>query len=579
MAVILLRGFVLEGYLISTGSMAPGLRGFHKRTVCPSCQFPFAFGVSFDESVDPMELTADSTDGTRKYASCPNCGQINISVSEVPVSHGDQLLVQKHVFDFRQPKRWETIVFRNPASPEEAYVKRTIGLPGEQVRISHGEVFIDGRIARKDYRTQRDMRIAVSDLRHLADSPLWEMSWDLNESWDVVPTTVDAVADPSSGSLSADDLLRQSDAEASLSFRPWRWFGGGHFVETPVSPEDAEVDWAAFLERFRSLPLGWASRVEYDRERQVLRCEGVMPLELQRDLIREATNQQFRNAVHRLAALSHLCSVTDRYGYNALISSREYPVTDLMLEATLSWTETPQEIVVEIPVASSVFRVVLSPAENVIALLADGIDKPLQTRQLPALQRSEDGPTVVTIEASNIDSQVVFAIDGDQVLVPFLIDPGEVSDPHWFADESGLSVGGQIGAAPINTSGTVTNSDRALRSAMLREQQGRWGIKVNGTDVSIRQLRMYRDVYYTPGRRRNAVEEPCLVAENSYFVMGDNSPVSADSRNWMDPFVPHNMLLGKPFLLHLPSRPAVLDFNGWQVPLRIPDWDRIRYIH
>ena len=30
-AVILLRTFILEGYLISTGSMAPGLLGFHRR--------------------------------------------------------------------------------------------------------------------------------------------------------------------------------------------------------------------------------------------------------------------------------------------------------------------------------------------------------------------------------------------------------------------------------------------------------------------------------------------------------------------------------------------------------------------
>ena len=51
-AVIMLRAFVLEGYLISTGSMAPGLVGFHRRIVCPACQHDFAFGVSFDDSVE-----------------------------------------------------------------------------------------------------------------------------------------------------------------------------------------------------------------------------------------------------------------------------------------------------------------------------------------------------------------------------------------------------------------------------------------------------------------------------------------------------------------------------------------------
>jgi hypothetical protein len=67
-AVILLRTFILEGYLISTGSMAPGLFGFHKRVVCPSCQHTFAFGVSFDESVDPLKTPESISDNSRKHA-------------------------------------------------------------------------------------------------------------------------------------------------------------------------------------------------------------------------------------------------------------------------------------------------------------------------------------------------------------------------------------------------------------------------------------------------------------------------------------------------------------------------------
>ena len=36
-AVLLFRTFVAEGYMISTGSMAPCLLGFHKRVECPKC--------------------------------------------------------------------------------------------------------------------------------------------------------------------------------------------------------------------------------------------------------------------------------------------------------------------------------------------------------------------------------------------------------------------------------------------------------------------------------------------------------------------------------------------------------------
>ncbi|MCA9059433.1 MAG: signal peptidase I, partial [Planctomycetaceae bacterium] len=144
LAVMLLRGFVLEGYLISTGSMAPRLRGFHKRVVCPSCDYVFAFGTSFDDSVADDERPVDDS---RSLATCPNCGQPDIRVAAVPISHGDQLLVQKHVYEFRQPRRWEPIVFRNPAQPAEAYVKRVVGLPGEQIQIIDGDVYINGHLS------------------------------------------------------------------------------------------------------------------------------------------------------------------------------------------------------------------------------------------------------------------------------------------------------------------------------------------------------------------------------------------------------------------------------------------------
>ena len=63
-AVILFRTFELEGYIISTGSMAPSLLGFHKRVVCPSCGYHFPFGIA----VDIPGAAADTTgsEGTRE---------------------------------------------------------------------------------------------------------------------------------------------------------------------------------------------------------------------------------------------------------------------------------------------------------------------------------------------------------------------------------------------------------------------------------------------------------------------------------------------------------------------------------
>ena len=53
-SVILVRSFQIEGYLISTGSMAPGLLGYHKQVVCPTCSQDFQVGIAFDESVTTL---------------------------------------------------------------------------------------------------------------------------------------------------------------------------------------------------------------------------------------------------------------------------------------------------------------------------------------------------------------------------------------------------------------------------------------------------------------------------------------------------------------------------------------------
>src|SRR5690349_15094698 len=93
LAVVLFRTFELEGYMISTGSMAPTLYGYHKRIVCPKCAHQYAFGTEFDESLTRRsEANADSERaiGTLAPATCPNCGQSAIETADVRSNQGDQ---------------------------------------------------------------------------------------------------------------------------------------------------------------------------------------------------------------------------------------------------------------------------------------------------------------------------------------------------------------------------------------------------------------------------------------------------------------------------------------------------------
>ncbi len=55
---------------------------------------------------------------------------------------GDRVLVDKFTYTWRDPQRWEPVVFRYPLRRGEPYVKRCIGLPGEQVLIAQGDIYI-----------------------------------------------------------------------------------------------------------------------------------------------------------------------------------------------------------------------------------------------------------------------------------------------------------------------------------------------------------------------------------------------------------------------------------------------------
>ncbi|MEK7650371.1 MAG: signal peptidase I [Patescibacteria group bacterium] len=52
------------------------------------------------------------------------------------------LVIDELSYYFREPIRGEVIVFKYPKDPAKHFIKRIIGLPGETVKITNGEVLI-----------------------------------------------------------------------------------------------------------------------------------------------------------------------------------------------------------------------------------------------------------------------------------------------------------------------------------------------------------------------------------------------------------------------------------------------------
>jgi len=69
-----------------------------------------------------------------------------------PTLHtGEFVIVNKLAYKLGEPGRGDVIVFRYPFDPQQEYIKRVIGLPGDQVKIEGGDVFINGNKLEETY--------------------------------------------------------------------------------------------------------------------------------------------------------------------------------------------------------------------------------------------------------------------------------------------------------------------------------------------------------------------------------------------------------------------------------------------
>ena len=78
--------------------------------------------------------------------------EVDGSSMEPTLSHGDNLIVDKISYRFRDPERFDIIVFPFRYKENTYYIKRIIGLPGETVQIDEqGNIYIDGEKLEESY--------------------------------------------------------------------------------------------------------------------------------------------------------------------------------------------------------------------------------------------------------------------------------------------------------------------------------------------------------------------------------------------------------------------------------------------
>ena len=181
------RGFVLEGFMIPTGSKAPTLMGAHQRVTGPTSAYTWQVGPW--DYVDQMGGTPSAVQTDLRLTD-PMTGA-PLAIPSTPRLAGDRIFVLKYLPGLYNPKRWDNVVFRYPGDPRNNYIKRLIGMPGEAIALVDGDVFTrthgsepglsrgidswDGQgwaIARKPERVQRTLWQDVFDTRFAPNDPI-----------------------------------------------------------------------------------------------------------------------------------------------------------------------------------------------------------------------------------------------------------------------------------------------------------------------------------------------------------------------------------------------------------------------
>ena len=546
----LFRSFIGEAFVIPTGSMAPTLRGNHKDVVCEKCKYAYQANASSenDDHWSPDLVVATT---------CPLCRYTMTLDWDRDVNHksftGDRILVSKFAYDLQEPQRWDVIVFKYPNNAKQNYIKRLVGLPGEILRVRHGDVFVkqqgaqDFTIARKPPHKIKAMLQVVDDSKYLADDLIaakWPSRW---QPW------------------------RQGGSANDGTKRDWRTTGDDR---EPIALDGSNGQlWL----RYRHLV------PEY---RDWLDLEEGQKLEL----------PPAGDDVGQL--------VTDFYAYNSLttksmVSRRGTPqnhspelrslgnhwVGDLAFEGDIETKSSDGTLLLELVEGGAHYVCRIDLATGDATLSIENADYSFKAdsgngasdkaaKATPVGKTAFRGGRRHQVRFSNVDDELRLWVDEKLIEFdgPTTFESPAMQRPIWTASEPG-------DLAPV-------------------------GVGAERAQVTLHRLRVLRDVYYVATRAhlptdfdyeqtsdeteiQHVLRNPKLWASHTlfdtrryiefplekdqFFPMGDNSPQSKDGRLWGEPaYVERELLTGKAVLVYWP--------HSWNDPPLLPNFKQMRLI-
>ena len=412
-------------------SMAPTLKGSHRKLVCADCRFRYDVADAIETS-QPEKLV------------CPNCGNVQPATIVADKGSPDEVYIN----ELQAIRRWDVVAFRYPegqSNGQEYGIKRVVGLPGEVLEIVDGNLFVSSSdsnptqpidfigdperparmILRKSWPLQKRIRMLVFDSSYSPQSgvPPRLKPAQQPSNWHATGTTNRFHRDPSSRTRT--DSADESEWDW-LNYHHWRCcdHAGGRDQDHPVEDVDS---------------------------------------------------------------------------FNVSLGRRLNPMDELFLELSVQ------------PDAHAVWGWQFQHGDDTYRFTCDETSRQITVTHMNRLHQSDvwevinfpsSAPTRRkrrTIECSSFDQRLIVVINGELVFARNLPQrSGAVA-------EYPLQIGGQSGALRLD------------------------------------RFRLWRDVYFlSTGREPNKLS----AGPAGYIVLGDNVPVSVDSRHWASVSVPAESIIG-----------------------------------
>lgn len=528
---LVFRSYVVEAFIIPTGSMAPTLLGAHMRFRSEQTGYDWAVNPWYygPDQETPLAVQGQGAHGLPSVTDPMTTSRVNpfhqggripgaphagflTPPMPMPIRAGDRILVQKYLYELFPPERFDVVVFKNPEKATQNFIKRLVGLPNEQIWVADGDVF-------------------VRPIRKSADG-------------NVTPTGEWSIA-------------RKPDRVQESLWRPI------------FSSEYAPLDPSRDGRRWFSSP--WRGAAFLTEDRRDFRCDTPGEAVLTWDSV--------------------AWPITNWVSYNEfpmkLLDPRGlqlFPIADLRMRAGIRPDQPGITATASIIALGHEFQAVISGGRATLRMrpMVQGAQQAawtdLDSASFPGLQPGR----VTNVEFWHADQSLQLRVDQRVILR---------GSYNWGPSGRLLYATGKEGDTYTDTSHAGNLLALASTYSGTRPSVS-WTFQ--GSPVTIFRVGLDRDIYYEAAKFTRGGWGPALgthpmnlasLGDDQFFVMGDNSPSSKDGRLWdeVDPWVadqidptvgivPRKLMLGKAFFVYFPAPYRAFD----TVP--IPDFGRMRFI-